>query len=413
MPRKSDATLQHLLEEIRSQSPSFQALLEPPAADQRKRGYFHTLREICQQPLTWEDTTGRVIGYRETLKKALASITQEPKGSMLLTGSGSSFYVGACLAPLLQKELAIAVRAVPAGTLLINPNAYLVPDQPALVVSLARSGDSPESCGLVDSLLATHPECAHLVITCNPTGRLATCYQKEPRVSTMVLNESTCDRSLVMTSSFTNLLLAARFLGMLDDGLAYQRLGRALSAMALQILKGHSERFAEVAEMEFRTTVFLGSKGRYAAAQEGSLKMLEMTAGKVTSLAESYLGLRHGPMSAIGHQTLIVGSLSSDPLARAYEVDLIEELIRKKIGAGKLLLGETIPTSLVGDGDHALTLPGFKAVGDENATVIDVLIAQLLSFFRCLSLGLSPDRPSPDDVIRRVVETFRIHQRSD
>lgn len=413
MPRKSETILQHLLEDIRSQSPSFHALLESSATDQRQRGYFHTLREISQQPLTWEDTTRRVIRHRETMKKALAGINQEPKGSMLLTGSGSSFYVGACLAPLLQKELAIPVRAIPAGALLLDSRAHLVPNHKALVVSLARSGDSPESSGVVDSLLDTHPDCRHLAITCNPKGRLAIGYSKEPRVSTVVLDEITCDQSLVMTSSFTNLLLATRFLGMLEDKLAYQRLGRALSNLGLQILKGHSERLAEVAETEFRSVVFLGSGPRYAAAREGALKMLEMTAGKVTTLAESYLGLRHGPMSAIHPQTLIVGFLASEPLQRLYEIDLIEELNRKKIGAGKVLLGETIPLSLVGDGDYALALPGMEAVTDENTTVIDVLVSQLLSFFRCLRLGLKPDRPSPDDVIRRVVETFRIHKRTE
>ena len=99
---------------------------------------------------------------------------------------------------------------------------------------------------------------------------------------------------------------------MLEDVPAYQRLGRALSALALQILKEHGERVAKAAEVEFRGAAFLGSGGHYGAAREGALKMLEMTAGKVTTLAESYIGLRHGPMSAIHNQTLIVGFLSSD-----------------------------------------------------------------------------------------------------
>ena len=51
--------------------------------------------------------------------------------------------------------------------------------------------------------------------------------------------------------------------------------------------------------------------------------MLEMNAGEVWTLAESYLGLRHGPMSAIRPDTLVVAFLSSDPLVRAYERDLL------------------------------------------------------------------------------------------
>jgi tagatose-6-phosphate ketose/aldose isomerase len=158
--------------------------------------------------------------------------------------------------------------------------------------------------------------------------------------------------------------------------------------------------------------VYLGSGGRYGAARESALKMLEMTAGRVTTFPETYLGLRHGPMAAVNQEALVVCFLSSDPTIRAYEVDLVRELDRKKLGARKVIVGDEVPADLVGAEDLAVDLPGLAAVGDDGAPLLDVLVGQLLAFFRCRAIGLRPDMPSDDGVISRVVEGFAIHRRS-
>ena len=75
--------------------------------------------------------------------------------------------------------------------------------------------------------------------------------------------------------------------------------------------------------------------------------MLEMNAGEVFTFAESYLGLRHGPMSAIRPDTLVVAFLSSDPLVRAYERDVLTELDRKGLGSGRVIVGAGVPAGVV------------------------------------------------------------------
>ena len=140
--------------------------------------------------------------------------------------------------------------------------------------------------------------------------------------------------------------------------------------------------------------------------------MLEMTAGEVTTFPETYLGLRHGPMAAVDERALVVCFLSSDPVVRAYEVDLVRELDRKKLGARKVIVGHDVPEDLVGAKDLVVDLPGWESVTDDAAPVLDVLVGQLLAFFRCLSTSLRPDMPSDDGVISRVVESFAIHRRS-
>jgi tagatose-6-phosphate ketose/aldose isomerase len=349
----------------------------------------------------------------DAMRAALAGVSGNGNGhagTIIFTGSGSSLYAGECLATALQARLRIPVHAVPGGEFLTHAEGWLPPDGPCLVVSLARSGNSPESCGVLDALLGT--DIRHLVITCNRHGKLATSYRDDPRVTTLVLNDKTCDRSLVMTSSFTNMVLAAQMLGLAADPDAYRTRGTTLARLGADLLLRYADPLARIARTDFRSAVYLGSGCRYGSARESALKMLEMTAGQVTTFPETYLGLRHGPMAAVDEDALVVCFLASDPLVRAYEADLVRELGRKKLGGRKVLVGHRVPDDLVGPDDLVVDLPGLDTLSDDAVPVLDVLVGQLLAFFRCLAMGLRPDMPSDDGVISRVVESFAIHRRS-
>lgn len=380
------------------------ALRATPLAEQQARGYADTLREILQQPATWLGTADLLCQpqLREQLQAAL-----EPRPShIVLTGSGSSMYIGECLAPSLQLGLGIPAQAIAAGSLLTHWRSVLPPGA-GLLISLARSGDSPESCGVVDRLLADAPDYRHLVITCNANGKLATSYRGDPRVTVLVLDERTNDRSLVMTSSFTNLLLAGFGLVQREgaDAIAgVKRLARSVQ----HIFDAQADALATVARSEFSNVVYLGSGGALGAAHECALKMLEMTGGAVVTVAETYLGLRHGPMSSLDGKTMVIGFLSPDPAVRAYELDLLRELSRKQLGMTRVLVGEAIPADVLGPHDVAVELAGFGAADDALPLLADVAVGQLLAFFRCLELGGKPDTPS-QGVLTRVVEHFPMH----
>jgi tagatose-6-phosphate ketose/aldose isomerase len=139
--------------------------------------------------------------------------------------------------------------------------------------------------------------------------------------------------------------------------------------------------------------------------REAGLKILEMTAGRFPVVTETYLGLRHGPMSFLRPDTLVLCLLSSDPTRRLYEVDLIAELRSKRLGR---LVG------IAGPGEHG---DGFDDVipavlpdaPDDLRTPFEILIPQLLGYHLSLRLGLNPDNPSPQGVISRVVQGFKIH----
>ena len=380
-------------------------LLGRTEEEQRKSGYFHTLREILQQPATWLETGKELSSMSDALLQTIAGAR-----TLVLTGSGSSEYAGECVRLPLQRRLLIPAQTIGGGMLLTHGGKAIAPLRPGLMVSLARSGDSPESVEAISVVLETEPEIRHLVVTCNAEGRLATTYRDDPRVKVVVLAEQTNDRSLVMTSSFTNMVLAAAFLGMLRTPDQYVSLVQNLSQKAEELMRTHFDTLADIAIRDFDRVVFLASGSRLGAARESALKMVEMTAGKVWATSETYLGLRHGPMSAVHSDTLVVCFLSSQPLVRAYECDLIRELNDKQLGMAKLIFGEDIPADLAQNNDVKIDCGGLSSLGDENIPVLDVILGQLLGFFRCLKEGLQPDSPSNDGVINRVVQEFKLHR---
>jgi len=252
-----------------------------------------------------------------------------------------------------------------------------------------------------------------LVLTCNQAGSLARTYEHDPRVAVIVLDEQTNDRGLVMTSSFTNLVLAARFLGLSQQPARYQAICEQVVKVASAFIRDYLGKLATVARAPFNRALFLGDGSRFGAAREAALKMLEMTGGRVATMCETYLGLRHGPMSYVHEDTLVVCFLSSDSTLRAYQADLLRELDQKGLGLLKVVVGEAVPTDLLRECDLLLECKGLEQLGDDNFAVIDVIAGQLLAFFRCLEEGLRPDSPSEDGVISRVVRSFALHLPED
>ena len=353
----------------------------------------YTWQEIVQQPLLWPTTLRRVqdASKRLGLEKML-------KGSrVLITGAGSSAYAAISVASAWSRSI-----AVPTTDLLVNPDHYLRDID--VVVSLARSGNSPESVAVVDIIRDIRPEILQLAITCNSEGALA----RSAVAGLIVLDPRTNDRSLVMTSSFSNMVLAGLCLAEADDLLV--SVEEAIASTHL-LLPDIEDRCCRVTARTKDRIVILASSPLLGWAAEAGLKILEMAGGRFPMIAETYLGLRHGPMSFVGKDSLVVCLLSSDPLRRLYEVDLIRELRSKMLGC---LVGITGSVQDVGsseyDGLFDEIIPAIvPQAPDIVRTPFEIVIPQLLGYHLSLSVGLNPDNPSPNGVINRVVQSFSIH----
>ena len=267
------------------------------------------------------------------------------------------------------------------------------------VISLARSGDSPESAAVVDRVRALHPEILQLAITCNHDSLLA----QSGLDGLIVLDPRTNDRSLVMTGSFSNLVLGG--LSLAQPDIVAQHTDSASERSARSLLPAIDKGCQRIAAGIRDRIVVLCSSPLLGWGREAGLKILEMTAGRFPVVTETYLGLRHGPMSFLRPDTLVLCLLSSDPTRRLYEIDLIQELRSKKLG---YIVGITGPGEQASGFNDVLpaVLP---EAPDDLRTPFEIVIPQLLGYHLSLRVGLNPDNPSPEGVISRVVQGFKIH----
>jgi tagatose-6-phosphate ketose/aldose isomerase len=353
----------------------------------RREEPLYTWQEIAQQPLLWPTTVDRVRAAADRLN--LPDRMQTLR--VLLTGAGSSAYAAASVASAWPGAL-----AVPTTDLLVDAERHL--HGVGAVISLARSGNSPESAAVVERVRTLRPEIFQLAITCNDENLLA----QSGLDGLIVLDPRTNDRSLVMTGSFSNLVLAGL---MLAQSQAVQQHAGAASERAHSLLVAIDKQCQRIAASVVDRIVVLSSSPLLGWGREASLKILEMTAGRFPVMTESYLGLRHGPMSFLRADTLVLCLLSSDPVRRLYEVDLIEELRSKKLGYSVAITGPADDASVFGE-----VIPAVQPhAPDDLRTPFEILIPQLLGYHLSLRLGLNPDNPSPDGVIKRVVQGVKIH----
>jgi tagatose-6-phosphate ketose/aldose isomerase len=145
-----------------------------------------------------------------------------------------------------------------------------------------------------------------------------------------------------------------------------------------------------------------------AVAKESALKVLELNAGKIATIAESPLGLRHGPMSFINAETLVVAFLSGNDHRLQYELDLLEELLRKKLSADMLVVAPRVTSRIAKLTKNVLSLEAPTTFPDTCRPPVDVIAGQLLGLFFAIENGITPDTPS-DGAISRVVSHVKIY----
>lgn len=351
-----------------------------------------TKEEIFNQPFLWQTTLERIQPTRLTCLKK-----ERP---VILTGAGTSAYAAAAVAGSWPGTIAI-----PTTDLLLYSEDELQCAAPhfareGLLVSFARSGNSPESLAVVSKFQRMYRRVRHLVITCNAKGQLA----QKAGMEHIVLHPRTNDRSLAMTSSFSNLALA---------GLALRHsalLARALPEICKRVeqaLPALDETAMGLAAPAVERIAILASAPLRPLAAEGSLKILEMSAGNIFSLPETFLGLRHGPMSFLRADAVILCFLSSSPARRRYEYDLLRELRKKSLGRIIAVGATAAAVRRLADvwlTANAPDLPDYLRVPFE------IPFVQLFAHHLSLARSINPDSPSPAGVITRVVRSFRIYE---
>jgi tagatose-6-phosphate ketose/aldose isomerase len=376
------------------------------AAQVRSAGAHWTAREIAQQPKLWPQIA-RQIGADAGLQAYLRPLLGNPALRMVLTGAGTSAYIGKCLAPALA-QTGRQVEAIPTTDIVASPQSTLVPRAPTLMVHFARSGNSPESVAALQLAERRVEHCHHLIVTCNPQGDLTRCAGALRHAYSVVLPQACNDQSFAMTSSFTGMLLAAA----LALGAMRAEQGRieTIAALGAQILTTHVTLAADLVRAQFDRVVFVGSNELKGLALESALKMLELTDGRVVSIGESPLGFRHGPKTIVNGSTLVLAFLSNDSYTRQYDLDLLREL-RSDAVAGRVVALTARADERQGQDTIALHAAGHapESLTDLELCLPYAAFAQTLALLRSMSLGLSPDVPNAAGTVNRVVQGVSIH----
>lgn len=360
-----------------------------------------TILEIGQQPGAWREVGGRAD---EETAGFLRGIASRPDLRVILTGAGSSAFIGEIAAPALRRHLNRRVEAIATTTIVASPLDFLERHTPTLMVSFGRSGNSPESLAttaLADELV---DDVWHLIFTCDREGELGRAHGGRANSLVVYMPERTNDSGFAMTSSLTSMLLSCLLILGPAERSDVETLARA--AEYVSVLQPDIRTLAQTKKQRF---VFLGSGPLEGLARESALKMLELAAGEVVTYFDSPLGFRHGPKSVLDGDTLAVVYVSTDPYTRRYDLDIIAE-IRAQLGqdAVMVLSAQPIPTAL----GSAVLLPGLDGLDDALVALAYLVFAQYLALFTSLEYGKTPDNPFPSGEVSRVVRGVTIYPMS-
>lgn len=358
-----------------------------------------TLREIRQQPETLKATQALLTAARAEIEAFIAPLLARPEMRVVLTGAGTSAFIGDALAPWLSLRLDRTVDAVATTNIVSAPVLYLRRDVPTLLVSFGRSGNSPESIAAIDVADAALSEVYHLLITCNGDGELAK--RRSPNTHVVILPEATHDRGFAMTSSFSAMMLGA--LSILGGIAALDTRMPHISAAVAEMLQRADPITTDLAGRGFERVVYLGSGIFQGLAREAALKLMELSDGRVVTAFDTAMGFRHGPKTIINDRTLVIAFLSNDPLTRRYDLDIVEELRSE----GRC--GATLVVSAGEQQDGAITVSGMQAADDCDLLFPFIIPAQLFALRVSQVLGLTPDQPNASGTVSRVVQGVRIY----
>lgn len=373
------------------------------------RGGFNTAKEISRQPELWIETYYKLLNEKEKIRNFLNKILKKDCPDVILTGAGSSAFIGEALVGSFQKKWGVSTRAIATTDLITHPENYFIRSRPTLLISFARSGDSPESLGTVELADKNCDEIYKLNITCNKDGELARRTGTENSY-VFLLPEETNDKSLAMTSSFTSMLLAGLLILDIQEIDKMFPLVNKLRDYGNFILKECTDSLRKLSETNFQRMVFLGSGPLIGVAHEAHLKVQELSDGNVICAYNSFLGFRHGPRAIVNKATVMVYLLTNNCHAKKYELDLIRSVNETSKGHKSIAIGNGFdPQEL--HIDLPIVLPnGISDVPEEFLPVFYVLPAQIIGFFKSMSLGLSPDSPSLSGSITRVVQGVTIYE---
>ena len=378
-----------------------------------ERGCEFTSAEVAQQPRLWAETRALMASKADEITTFLSRVGDLRNVRVICTGAGSSAFVGDALAPLIGQDAALQVESIATTDIVSAPGSYLFADVPTLLISFARSGNSPESVGAVKYARALVKDLYEVAITCDDTSKLYDYTAGSDKSLILLMPEGSNDKGFAMTSSVSCMFLAGYMLlaGTCDGG----SLQEDIELLARNV-KAAAPEYARIAqrcaEIDFDRIAYLGSGFLKHTAHEAALKMMELTNGAVNGSFESSAGFRHGPKSVIKDRTVTVHLISADSLSARYDIDLLREVYGQKKANTVITICGQDAGDLVGDEVVWVDSRGYRN-GRALCMGLEALVfCQMIALFKSMALGVATDDPSPTGEVNRVVKGVTVYELS-
>lgn len=373
---------------------------------------LNTAKEIIQQPDTWRESIKNLIKNKIEIKSFIDSFLSKKEFRIILTGAGTSAFAGEVCEPYLTSLLNKRVEAIATTDLVASPKSYFIKDMPTLLVSFARSGNSPESVHAVNLANQLVDDLYQVVITCNENGKLAKNTVNDEKSLLLLMPPQTNDLGFAMTSSFTTMVLNAMAVFNIDNIENFSSDVDKLSNSVNDFIENNIEKVTSLANEDFERIVYLGSSTSKGIARESALKVLELTAGKVNASYDTPLGFRHGPKSVVDDKTVSVIYISNDEYTRQYDLDLAKEMLAHKKNDKVVIVGDNIEEDILNKADYVFNVENIN-YNVENEVLLplqQIIFGQMLSFLKSVNLGITPDNPCPTGEVNRVVQGVILHE---
>lgn len=286
-----------------------------PKEELEALGAIITAPEIYQQPVLWREAYDLYVAKLDQIKTFLAGIhDKHDYVHVIFTGAGTSEFVGQSIANYLNQVndlKKIRFSSVGSIELVTRPQDYLQADVPTILVSFARSGNSPESLAAVAHAKKWVNNLYQVTITCAAEGKLAQAAQGDEQNLLLLQPAGSNDKGFAMTGSYTCMSLTAL---LVFSTISEEEKSQYLDAIIRlgQDVLDREDFIQELVELDFERVIYLGAGGFYGVAHEAQLKILELTAGKIATMYETPVGFRHGPKSFINEETVVIEFTSND-----------------------------------------------------------------------------------------------------
>lgn len=368
-----------------------------------------TTREIYQQPQVWQTAFENYKAQADEIAAFLNNIDEKYDYiKVILTGAGTSAYVGETLLPYFRKiydERKWNFNAIATTDVVANPLAYLHKEVPTILVSFARSGNSPESVAAVDLAKDIVEELYQITITCAAEGKLAQQAHGDERNLLLLQPSPSNDAGFAMTSSFTSMMLTALLVFDKADLAAKAEKVSALMTLSQEVLDS-AEAIQEIVSLDYNRVIYLGAGPFFGLAHEAQLKILELTAGQVATMYESPVGFRHGPKSLVNEKTVVVVFGSTDSYTKLYDLDLVREVAGDEIARKVILLTDQKEDL---ENVEQVIFSSQQLAHDVYRVFPYIVYGQLFALLTALKVNNRPDTPSPTGTVNRVVQGVIIH----